>query len=201
MMPYLIVFLGNPGKEYEYHRHNVGFRAGDIFLKSVSFEKGKTRFSSLCYEGSIAEKKICLLKPQTYMNLSGKAVQEAVHFYKLPMHHLLVIYDDFDLPFGSIRIRKKGSAGTHNGVKSIVSCLGTTEFPRIRIGIGPKPDNRNVNQFVLSDFSKEEEKKLSEILLRVSQSIENVVTQGIDGAMNMVNSSSPIKGTDMRREN
>jgi peptidyl-tRNA hydrolase, PTH1 family len=184
---FLIVCLGNYEKKYNFNRHNAGFRAGDSIISTFNFEKIGKKFKSIVYEGMIGTEKVYLIKPQTYMNLSGEAAQLISAFYKIPHQQICVIYDDFDLPLGTIRIRQKGSAGTHNGLKSMISLLGTTSFPRIRIGIGPKPDFMAVVSFVLSDFTKEEESNLGDIFERTTQAIKTIITDGIHKAMNNYN--------------
>jgi len=161
---YLIVCLGNPGDDYKSHRHNVGFRVGDTIIKTHGLDKTGKKFKSIIYRGTILGKKIILIKPQTYMNLSGEAIQIAKSFFKIPDSHILVIYDDLDINFSTIRFRASGSAGTHNGMKSVIQVLGTDQFPRIRVGIGPKPEEWATKDFVLSNFSNEEETNLPEII-------------------------------------
>ena len=133
---YIIAGLGNPGKKYENTRHNMGFTAIDLLAEKFGIKVNKLRFKALTGEGRIAGQKVLLIKPQTYMNLSGESVRMALDYYKEPPENLIVIYDDIDIPTGSIRIRKKGSAGTHNGMKSIIYDLQFDDFPRLRIGIG-----------------------------------------------------------------
>ncbi len=176
---YLIVCLGNPGKDYDHTRHNVGFRVGDVLVKTLSLEKKGEKFKSILY----VSKHIFLIKPQTYMNLSGEAVQAVSQFYKIPVGQIIVIYDDVDLPFGDVRIRKQGSAGTHNGMKSIIQTIGTGEFPRLRIGVGPKPPGWDLSDFVLSKFTGDEEKLLPEILEKSARAVEVLISDGIEKAM------------------
>jgi peptidyl-tRNA hydrolase, PTH1 family len=186
-MTYLIVCLGNPGLKYKYNRHNIGFLAGDKTIKSLDLNKVGKKFKSKLYEGQLAQTKIYLIKPETYMNCSGEAVQLIKAFYKTPNNKTLVVYDDFDLPFGKVRIRMKGRAGTHNGMKSIVTCLGTTDFPRLRIGIGPLPPQWDVSNFVLANFNKEETIALPDILAKASNAITSIVEDDIQLAMNKHN--------------
>ncbi len=153
----LIVCLGNPGIEYENTRHNIGFRVGDHLIENWSLTKLGAKFKSILYKGTVNNQTVLLLKPQTFMNLSGEAVQLAAAFHKIPYDDVLVIYDDIDLPFGTIRYRDKGGAGTHNGMRSIISIIKTQEFPRLRIGIGPVPEKWDLSDFVLSNFTSEQE--------------------------------------------
>lgn len=187
---YAVVCLGNPGKEYEFTRHNMGFLAGKTLINTHNFAKSGKKFKSTLYEGSINGKKIITLFPQTYMNLSGDAVQLFLNYYRVEPKHILVIYDDFDLPFGDIRIRLKGSGGTHNGMKDIIRKIATSDFPRIRIGIGPKPEYIKTEKFVLARFSKQEETILTDICDRTTQAIEFWVKEGIEKTMNLFNQRS-----------
>jgi PTH1 family peptidyl-tRNA hydrolase len=150
-------------------------------------EKSGKKFKSVLYEGHFGSQKAILIKPETYMNLSGEAVQSAAAFYKIPPESILAIYDDIDLPFGVIRLRKKGSAGTHNGMKSIVGSVGHGDFPRLRVGIGPVVPGWDLSDFVLANFSGEEEKALPEILKKAASAAETFVRDGIELAMNRFN--------------
>lgn len=156
---YLIVGLGNPGLTYKKSRHNAGFMAMDIFCQKTGIKIKQKGFSALYGEGNIAGERVVLFKPQTYMNLSGNAVEQAMHYYKLPPERLIVIYDDIDLPLGTLRIREHGSAGTHNGMRSIIQCIHSENFPRIRIGVG-QDKTLVLRDFVLKKPSKEEFKLL-----------------------------------------
>ena len=139
---WLVVFLGNPGPKYDCTRHNAGFMAGDALAKKLGVSINRLRFKALTAACEINGEKVLLMKPQTYMNLSGEAVGEAARFYKIPPEHVLVVSDEISLPLGKLRVRPKGSAGGHNGLKSIISSLGSDAFPRVRIGVGapPHPD-------------------------------------------------------------
>lgn len=159
----LIVCLGNPGSEYERHRHNVGFRFGDYLVQDFGFHSSGKKFKSDIFEGFIRGEKCILLKPSTYMNNSGEAIVAASSFYKLSPMHTVVVYDDFDIPFGELRFRQSGSGGTHNGMKSVVQLMGSVEVPRLRIGIGPLPEKMSIVNFVLSNFLSDEETKLPDI--------------------------------------
>jgi peptidyl-tRNA hydrolase, PTH1 family len=156
----LIVCLGNPGSDYTVTRHNAGFLFADYLIKTYSFTKEGKKFKSILYSGMIDNEKIFLIKPQTFMNLSGEAVQLIVGFYKLEISDVRVVFDDFELALGTTRFRWKGSGGTHNGMKSIIQLLGHTDIPRLRFGIGPLPENMPVTPFVLGKFEDEELKIL-----------------------------------------
>jgi PTH1 family peptidyl-tRNA hydrolase len=187
---WLIVGLGNPGTTYAHTRHNIGFDAIDLLTRRHGLEVRGKRAQSLVGEGQIADQRVVLVKPQTYMNLSGQAVSALRNWYKIdPAHGLLVIYDDMDLPFGRLRFRERGSAGTHNGMRSIVTQLGSSEFPRLRIGIGQAPGHQDAASYVLSRFSKEETAELPDLLGRVADAVELVVREGLTTAMNRYNST------------
>lgn len=184
--PYIIVGLGNPGRKYENTRHNLGFITVDRIAEDLGIRVNKLKFKALIGEGRLGGRRVLLVKPQTYMNLSGESVREIAGFYKIPMENLVVIYDDFDLPTGSVRVRKFGSAGTHNGMKSIIYQLQSDRFPRIRIGTG-KGDGENLIDFVTGGFTKEEVPVMREAVLRAAAAAKAIVTDGIDTAMNQYN--------------
>ncbi len=183
---YLIVGLGNPGGKYEATRHNMGFKAIDALADRWNVSVTHTKHQSLIGEANKGNCKVMLAKPQTYMNLSGDAVGKLVRYYKIPANHLLVIYDDLDLPAGTIRIRKKGGAGTHNGMRSVVGNLGFQDFPRIRIGIG---NNRqqDIVDYVIGSVSKEERKLLEGAIEKASRAASLYITDGLEKAMNRYN--------------
>ena len=183
---YIIAGLGNPGKKYENTRHNMGFIAIDLLADAYDIKVDKLKFKSLVGEGRIAGQRVLLMKPQTYMNLSGEALREAVNFYKIDPEELIVIYDDIDIPTGTFRIRKKGSAGTHNGMRSVVYQLQTDQFPRIRVGIGTS-GNADWKDFVTGKISGGEAKLLSETVRTAAESIDCIIESGIDTAMNRYN--------------
>ncbi len=183
---YIIAGLGNPGAKYENTRHNVGFMAIDALAKAHGINVSKLKYKALIGDGKINGEKVILIKPQTFMNLSGTAIGEAVNFYKCEPQKLLVIYDDLDIGLGSIRIRKKGSAGTHNGMRSVVGVLGTQDFPRIRIGIGDF-GKKDIVDFVIGDFSKSERETIEDTLSEVTKAIECFISDGIDLSMNRYN--------------
>ncbi|QSZ27471.1 aminoacyl-tRNA hydrolase [Aceticella autotrophica] len=183
---FIIAGLGNPGREYEGTRHNMGFETIDILSHELNIDVSMLKFKSLMGIGSYKGEKIILLKPQTFMNLSGEAIYEIVNFYKIPLSNLIVIYDDINLDVGYIRIRQKGSAGGHNGMKSIIYLLNSEDFPRIRIGIG-KPEN-DLTGYVLRKFDKEDEKLIKGALLKASKAVLDIIENGVEHAMNMFNS-------------
>lgn len=183
---YIIAGLGNPGRKYENTRHNIGFIALDLLAERNDIKINKIKHKALVGEGRISGQKVLLVKPQTYMNLSGQSLQEVMAYYKEEIEKLVVIYDDIDIPMGTVRIRKKGSAGTHNGMRSVVQCLSSDQFPRIRIGLG---DGRKgeLKDFVIGGFSKEEKAPLEEAVRRAVLAAECIVEKGIDKAMNEYN--------------
>ncbi len=187
---FIIVGLGNPGRKYENTRHNMGFLTIDRLAEKLSIRVSKIKFKALIGEGRIGTHRVILVKPQTYMNLSGESVREIMQFYKIPIENLIVVYDDFDIALGTIRIRKFGSAGTHNGMKSVIYQLQSDRFPRIRIGIDNQ-DKGNLIDFVTGGVSKEEAVLLREAIDQSVEAIQAIVTDGIDLAMNRYNSRRP----------
>ena len=185
---WLVVFLGNPGLRYEGTRHNAGFMAADAFARKHSVSINRSRFRALTATCPIGSETVLLMKPQTYMNLSGEAVGQAARFYKIPADHGLVVSDDISLPVGAMRIRTKGSAGGHNGLKNIISVLGTEEFPRIRLGVGapPHPDYEMMD-WVLSVFRNQDAVDMAEAAGRVADAVECYITKGPEKAMNLYN--------------
>lgn len=181
----LIVGLGNPGKEYENTRHNVGFMAIDKISKLYNIDLNRKKFKGVYGEGFINNEKVILLKPTTYMNLSGESVREVTNFYKIDNLDVIVLYDDISLELGRIRIREKGSAGGHNGIKNIILNLATEEFPRIKIGIG-KP-NVDLVKYVLGSFTEEEFKILDQSIDVSIKSVEEIIKSDVNGAMNKYN--------------
>ena len=190
VIPELIVGLGNPEPKYDRTRHNIGFDAVDTLAKAwqMSWKENK-RFQGLFCEGvSPYGNKIRLLKPLTYMNRSGQAVRAVTDWYKIPSHSVLVVYDDMDLPVGRLRIRLSGSAGGHNGMKSIISHLGSQKFPRLRIGIGKSDRKKQTISHVLGKFSKEETVVMEEVLYLSVKAVECSLKEGIEKAMSLYNS-------------
>ena len=194
----LIIGLGNPGAEYEHTRHNIGFMAIDRLAKSWDISLGKEkRFYGIFGEGRLSRKmltgsKVRLLKPTTYMNASGQSVRACADWFKCSPHNILVIYDDMDLPLGKLRLRPSGSAGGHNGIKSMISHLGTQDFPRLRLGIGRanKTGDGAVTNHVLGGFSGTENKVLPDILQLAEATVDSILNDGLEKAMSLYNSQS-----------
>lgn len=184
---YLIVGLGNPEDKYSNTRHNMGFDVINKLSKECDIKVSKSKFDAFYGMGEINGKKVILAKPQTYMNLSGNCVKEFVDFYKVDSENVLVIYDDMDIEPGTIKIRKKGSAGGHNGMKSIIQMLRTEEFPRIRIGIGRPEHNGDEINYVIGAIPDEEIPKLEEGTENAKEAIIEILKNGIDSAMNKFN--------------
>ena len=184
---YLIIGLGNPEEEYSKTRHNMGFNTINKLAQKYNIKITKTKYEGLYETGEIEGQKVILIKPQTYMNLSGNCVKQFVDFYKVEKENILVIYDDMDIEPGTIKIRTKGSAGGHNGMKSIIQMLGTEEFPRIRIGIGRPEHNGDEINYVIGAIPKEEIPKLEEGTEKAKEAIIEILKNGIDKAMNKFN--------------
>ncbi len=185
----IIVGLGNPGEKYEKTRHNFGFKVCNLIRKNLGFPafKLEKKFSAEISEGEIEEGKILLVKPQTFMNLSGESVGKLANFYKVELENVLIIFDDIDLPFGTLRIRSEGSAGGHKGVKSIIEHLGGDQFPRLRLGIEKEGRREKTEDFVLQRFSAEEEKALSQITKHTAEAAEAWITRPVDDVMSEFN--------------
>ncbi|MCL2565234.1 MAG: aminoacyl-tRNA hydrolase [Defluviitaleaceae bacterium] len=183
----IIAGLGNPEKDYRNTRHNIGFETLNKFVYDHNLAFNKAKFRSHIAEGVVFGKKILLLKPQTYMNLSGEAIRDALIFYKLEPENLIVIYDDIALDVGEVRIRKQGSAGSHNGMKSIVYQLECDVFTRIRVGIGAKPPGYTLSNYVLSRFSKNETEAMIEGVTKATDALEIILKDSVDTAMNKFN--------------
>ena len=185
---WLVVFLGNPGLRYEGTRHNAGFMAADAFARKHNVSINRSCFRALTATCPLGSETVLLMKPQTYMNLSGEAVGQAARFYKIPADHVLVVSDDISLPVGAMRIRTKGSAGGHNGLKNIISVLGTEEFPRIRLGVGapPHPDYEMMD-WVLSVFRNQDAVDMADAAGRAADAVECYITKGPEKAMNLYN--------------
>lgn len=184
---YLIIGLGNPGKEYENTRHNMGFKAIDVLASDAGIDVSKSKFHSLIGKGTIGGEKVILCKPQTYMNLSGTAARECAMYFDVPRENVIVIYDDIDLPISSIRIRKSGGPGTHNGMKSVVQQLGITDFPRIRIGVGAVNNDEDIIDRVIGKVPKTEQALLDESAKRAAEAVKDIIKLGIDNSMNKHN--------------
>lgn len=185
---WMVVGLGNPGKEYEKTRHNVGFRSVELLAGQLRTKIDKVKFKALTRMVNHQGKKILLVEPQTYMNLSGAAVSALATYYKVKPDHILVIFDDISLPVGRIRIRRDGSAGGHNGIKSIIQSLGTDQFPRVKVGVGAKPHpDYDLADWVLSKFSAQEEKALAPALENAAAAALLLMEQGVEKAASAYN--------------
>lgn len=186
---FLIVGLGNPGRQYENTRHNAGFITLDVIAEKAGARVDRIKFKGLCGEGMLGGKKVLFLKPSTFMNLSGQSVQEAMSFYKLPPEKVLVIFDDISLDPGKLRIRRKGSDGGHNGIKNIIYLSGKDTFPRIKMGVGKKPNpGWDLADWVLSRFTEDEQKALLDAAEKAASAAELIVQGNIDKAMNFYTS-------------
>jgi len=191
---FVIVGLGNPGKKYENTRHNAGYVAIDALAEKYGISISEKKHKALCGTGVIEGNKVILIKPQTFMNLSGESVRAVMDFYKIdPEEDMLVIYDDISLAPGNIRIRKKGSAGGHNGIKSIIAHAGTQNFMRIKVGVGEKPSGWDLADYVLGHFSDDDNAKLKEIMPDVMQAAALMVQGDVDKAMNDFNAKKQVK--------
>ena len=187
---HLVVGLGNPGDKYFHTRHNAGFLALDYISQKVSTRIDRSKFKALVGEAVIGDKRVLLMKPQTFMNLSGEAVAEAAKFYKIAPENIIVIFDDISLDVGRMRVRRDGSAGGHNGIKSIIACIGSEKFPRIKIGVGQKPHpDFDLADWVLSEFSKEDKEKLFNMFGYSYDGLLKLLENDIDGAMQLCNSA------------
>ena len=184
---YLIAGLGNPTREYEKTRHNVGFSVIDVLADKYNIDVSDRKHKALCGRGVIEGEKVLLLKPQTFMNLSGECIQEVMNYYKTDISDLIVVYDDINLEPGQLRVRGKGSAGGHNGIKNIIAHLGTQEFPRIKVGVGDKPPRMDLADYVLSRFSKEDREKMEQAFKDAAEAVEVMIAEGPDAAMNQFN--------------
>ena len=184
---YLIVGLGNPENEYAHTRHNMGFDAINEVAEKNNINITKSKFKGLYETGIIQGKKVILLKPQTYMNLSGESIKEVVNFYNIEPKEIIVIYDDIDIEKGKIKLRKKGGAGSHNGMKSVVEELNTTDFARIRVGIGQPEFNSDMINYVIGKVPEDEQKILKEGTHKAAEAVEEILKNGIDIAMNKFN--------------
>ncbi len=187
---WLVVGLGNPGENYARTRHNVGFRSLDLLAKRLGVKIDRAKFRALTAVAVFQGQRLLLLKPQTFMNNSGASVMDAARFYKLPPERVLVVFDDVSLEIGRLRVRADGSAGGHNGVKSIIGGLNSETFPRVKIGIGAKPHpDYELADWVLSAFSKQEEQQLTPTLERAADALQEVILHGVSSAANRFNGS------------
>lgn len=194
---YLIVGLGNPEKKYDKTKHNVGFDAIDEMIDEYDIPSSGISMKGMYGKGFIGGEKVMVMKPLTYMNLSGHAVRAFVDYYNIDVQsELIVIYDDVDMAAGQLRIRKKGSAGSHNGMKSIIQMLGSTDFTRIRVGIGPKPVKWDLADYVLAPFSKDERVKVDGVIEDIPDIIKTIVEDGVDIAMTRYNTKKNGNATE-----
>ena len=187
-LTHLVVGLGNPGDKYTFTRHNTGFMALDFIAEKCGVRVDRARFKSLCADARIGEHRVLLMKPQTFMNLSGEAVREAADFYKIPPENILVLFDDINFDVGVMRIRRSGSDGGHNGLKSIIYQLNSDAFPRVKIGVGKKPSpDYDLADYVLGTYSDADKKTLFSMFSRVYDGVELILSGQIDKAMNLYN--------------
>jgi len=184
---FLIVGLGNPENDYANTRHNMGFNVINKISEKYGINVNCSKFKGLFGSGKINNENLLLLKPQTFMNLSGESIKECVDFYKIDVNKVLVIYDDIDLEPGKIRIRKFGGPGTHNGMRSVVQCLGSDKFPRIRVGIGKPERNDNLIEYVIGHISLADKEKLDEGVILATEAVDSILRENIDSAMNKFN--------------
>ena len=189
---YLIVGLGNPGRQYEATRHNMGFDVIDKLVEEYQVPQAGVKFNAMYGKGRIGGQPVILMKPLSYMNLSGGPIREMANYFKIdPETEMIVVYDDIDLDPGQLRIRKKGSAGGHNGIKDIIRRLGTEKFIRIRVGVGAKPKDWDLADFVLGHFSDSDRKLVDEGINDAAEAVEMILSEGVDAAMNKYNRKKP----------
>ena len=184
---YIIVGLGNPGEKYVHTRHNVGFEVIDILADRIGIHVDEKKHKGLCGRGVLEGQKVVLVKPQTFMNLSGESVRAVADFYKVAADEIIVVYDDISLEPGRLRVRGKGSAGGHNGIKNIIAHLGTQEFPRVKGGIGEKPKGMDLADYVLSHFGRGEWEQMEEAFKEAADAVAVMISQGTEAAMNRFN--------------
>ncbi len=184
---WLIVGIGNPGRQYETTRHNVGFHTIDVLSKKLDIPMRSRRFKTVHGMGAYAGNKVILAKPQTYVNLSGEAVRSLSRYYGVDPEHILVVYDDVYLEMGAIRIRPSGSAGGHNGLKNIISQLGSEDFPRVRLGTGPQPEGMDLVEFVLRPMTSGERKAMKDVYEDAAEACLVLIREGAERAMNLFN--------------
>ena len=185
---WLVVCLGNPGPRYAGTRHNAGFMTADALAKKLNVRIDRARFQALTARTEIGGESVLLMKPQTYMNLSGEAAAEAARFYKIPPERVLVVSDETALPIGKLRVRSKGSAGGHNGLKNLIACLGTDEFPRIRLGVGAPPhEDYPMIDWVLSAFRNQDAEDIAAAAERAAEAVISYITEGAEKTMNRFN--------------
>ncbi|MCL2628482.1 MAG: aminoacyl-tRNA hydrolase [Oscillospiraceae bacterium] len=184
---WIVVFLGNPGVQYENTRHNVGFITADIFAKETGAKINRAKFNALTATATLAGKQVLLVKPQTYMNLSGNAARQAMRFYKLPIENVIVVSDETALPVGKIRIRRSGSSGGHNGLRDIIVKCGE-DFIRVRIGVGAPPhEDYDMADWVLSKITSDDTALINDAVIKAAAAVETIITSGVDNAINKYN--------------
>ena len=188
---FLVAGLGNPGEEYENSPHNLGFRVMDRLAESNAIRVSRKENLALVGLGTIRQKRVALAKPQTYMNLSGPSVKGLLERYGLKPDRLLLVYDELDIPWGSLRIKPKGSAAGHNGIKSVIASLGTNEFPRIRIGIRPDHPVEDGARFVLAPFRRAQKQEVEETVARAAEAVESILAEGVEKSMTVFNRRAP----------
>lgn len=188
--PYLLAGLGNPGREYRNNRHNTGFMVIDQIAEELGLRLTRYESKALFTKGEYSGKRIYLAKPQTFMNLSGQAVSALVRYYKVPLEQLLVIYDDVDLPLGSLRLRGSGGSGGQKGMQSIITSLGSNAFPRLRIGVGRPPGRMDTASYILQDFSVGEKEFVAQVLERAARAALSFIQHGLEDTMNQFNALS-----------
>lgn len=184
---YIIIGLGNPGSKYENTRHNVGFNTIDMLSSKHGIKVSKLKHKALIGDGVIEGERVVLVKPQTFMNLSGESVRDIIDWYKVPLKNTILIYDDVDLAIGKIRLRSKGSSGTHNGMRSVLYHIQSEDFPRIRIGIGRPPEGWDLADFVLGRFNDDDRKSVNESIEKAADAVSLIVKAGVEAAMNSYN--------------
>lgn len=189
---YIIAGLGNPGKQYYETKHNIGFKVIDRLSEDYNISVTKIKHKALIGDGNINGEKVIFIKPQTYMNLSGESIKEALNFYKISIKNFIVIYDDISLLPSMVRIREKGSAGGHNGIKSIIANLGTEEFLRIKVGIGDKPNGWDLADYVLSKFSKDDQPLIEMGIEKACNAVKIIFSDGVKEAMNRINQKNKL---------
>jgi PTH1 family peptidyl-tRNA hydrolase len=187
---YIIVGLGNPGRKYTYTKHNMGFQVADKLAREYGIKIKKLKFKSLFGEGQVGGCRSILVKPQTYMNASGESVRDIVEWYKIPLSNLIVVYDDADIALGTVRIRKSGSSGTHNGMKSVIYQLNSDEFTRVRLGIGSPEDGTDIADYVLRGFIPDDFPKVAAMIETASKAVVDIIQNGANHAMNMYNGAA-----------
>lgn len=186
-LDYIIVGLGNPGEKYKFNRHNAGFMSIDYLSQKLNVKVNKIKFKSLCCDTVINNHRVLLMKPQTFMNLSGDAIHEAAVYYKIPIEKIIVIFDDIHIDIGSLRIKRKGSDGGHNGLKSIIQNFQADNFPRVKIGVGNPPPETELMNWVLKDIPKADQKSFFETIEKSYDAISLIINDEIDRAMNLYN--------------